>query len=195
MAWIGTLCFLALLLRVRVLGLVVLVAPAAFLGVFVAALLAARRPAPRRSAGSGSLAARARAARERGPRAARPRGARERALPRRAPPAQGEVGAAPSAPVALARGARPRERDRAGGGLHAAHARRRDGHALDARGQRAARSAAPPTRPGRCSPGPSTPCSSACASAAARDRARRALAAVVAFGFLFFAVIGVELLA
>lgn len=38
MAWIGTLCFLAALLWVRVLGLVVLVAPAAFLGVFVAAL-------------------------------------------------------------------------------------------------------------------------------------------------------------
>jgi ABC-type uncharacterized transport system permease subunit len=38
MAWIGTLCFLGLLLRVRVLGLVVLVAPAAFLGVFAAAL-------------------------------------------------------------------------------------------------------------------------------------------------------------
>jgi ABC-type uncharacterized transport system permease subunit len=38
MAWIGTLCFLGLLLRVRALGLVVLVAPAAFLGVFAAAL-------------------------------------------------------------------------------------------------------------------------------------------------------------
>ncbi len=38
MALVGTLCFLAALLRVRVLGLVVLVAPAAFLGVFVEAL-------------------------------------------------------------------------------------------------------------------------------------------------------------
>lgn len=38
MAWVGTLCFLGALLRVRVLGLVVLVAPAAFLGVFAAAL-------------------------------------------------------------------------------------------------------------------------------------------------------------
>jgi len=53
MAWIGTLCFLALLLRVRVAGLVVLVAPAAFLGVFLAAL---RLPAagPPTFAGSGS---------------------------------------------------------------------------------------------------------------------------------------------
>jgi ABC-type uncharacterized transport system permease subunit len=53
MAWIGTLCFLGLLLRVRVAGLVVLVAPAAFLGVFVAAL---RLPAagPASFAGSGS---------------------------------------------------------------------------------------------------------------------------------------------
>lgn len=38
MAWIGTVCFLVLLLRARIAGLVVLVAPAAFLGVFVAAL-------------------------------------------------------------------------------------------------------------------------------------------------------------
>ena len=38
MAWVGTLCFLGALLRVRVLGLVVLVAPAAVLGVFSAAL-------------------------------------------------------------------------------------------------------------------------------------------------------------
>jgi ABC-type uncharacterized transport system permease subunit len=53
MAWIGTLCFLGLLLRVRVAGLVVLVAPAAFLGVFVAAL---KLPAvgPATFAGSGS---------------------------------------------------------------------------------------------------------------------------------------------
>jgi len=53
MAWVGTLCFLASLLRVRVLGLVVLVAPAAFLGVFVAALwLPAAGPAS--FGGSGS---------------------------------------------------------------------------------------------------------------------------------------------
>lgn len=53
MAWIGTLCFLGLLLRVRIAGLVVLVAPLAFLGVFVAAL---RLPAaaPATFAGSGS---------------------------------------------------------------------------------------------------------------------------------------------
>jgi ABC-type transport system involved in cytochrome c biogenesis permease subunit len=53
MAWIGTLCFLGLLLRVRIAGLVVLVAPAAFLGVFLAAL---RLPAvgPATFAGSGS---------------------------------------------------------------------------------------------------------------------------------------------
>ena len=53
MAWIGTLCFLALLLRVRIAGLAVLVAPAAFLGVFLAAL---RLPAvgPATFAGSGS---------------------------------------------------------------------------------------------------------------------------------------------
>ncbi|HEY8154432.1 MAG TPA: cytochrome c biogenesis protein CcsA [Myxococcota bacterium] len=53
MAWVGTLCFLALLLRVRVAGLVVLVAPAAFLGVFLAAL---RLPTvgPATFAGSGS---------------------------------------------------------------------------------------------------------------------------------------------
>lgn len=53
MAWIGTLCFLGLLLRVRVAGLVVLVAPTAFLGVFLAAL---RLPAagPATFAGSGS---------------------------------------------------------------------------------------------------------------------------------------------
>jgi len=38
MAWIGTLFFLILLLRARIAGLVVLVAPASFLGVFVAAL-------------------------------------------------------------------------------------------------------------------------------------------------------------
>jgi len=53
MAWVGTLCFLALLLRVRVAGLVVLVAPTAFLGVFLAAL---RLPAvgPATFAGTGS---------------------------------------------------------------------------------------------------------------------------------------------
>jgi ABC-type uncharacterized transport system permease subunit len=53
MAWVGTLCFLGLLLRVRIAGLVVLVAPAAFLGVFLAAL---RLPAvdPATFAGTGS---------------------------------------------------------------------------------------------------------------------------------------------
>ena len=53
MAWVGTLCFLGSLLRVRVLGLVVLVAPAAFLGVFAAAMwLPAAGPAS--FGGSGS---------------------------------------------------------------------------------------------------------------------------------------------
>jgi ABC-type uncharacterized transport system permease subunit len=53
MAWVGTLCFLGLLARMRIAGLVVLVAPAAFLGVFLAAL---RLPAaaPASFAGSGS---------------------------------------------------------------------------------------------------------------------------------------------
>lgn len=53
MAWVGTLCFLALLSRVRIAGLVVLVAPVAFLGVFLAAL---RLPSagPATYAGSGS---------------------------------------------------------------------------------------------------------------------------------------------
>jgi ABC-type uncharacterized transport system permease subunit len=53
MAWIGTLCFLGMLTRARVQGLVVLVAPAAFVGVFIAAL---RLPdaGPASFAGSGS---------------------------------------------------------------------------------------------------------------------------------------------
>jgi ABC-type uncharacterized transport system permease subunit len=53
MAWVGTLCFLGLLLRMRIAGLVVLVAPAAFLGVFLAAL---RLPVagPATFAGTGS---------------------------------------------------------------------------------------------------------------------------------------------
>jgi ABC-type uncharacterized transport system permease subunit len=53
MAWIGTLCFLALLARARIQGLVVLVAPAAFVGVFVAAL-GLRHAGPATFAGSGS---------------------------------------------------------------------------------------------------------------------------------------------
>jgi ABC-type uncharacterized transport system permease subunit len=53
MAWVGTLCFLALLARARIEGLVVLVAPAAFVGVFVAAL-GLRTPGPATFAGSGS---------------------------------------------------------------------------------------------------------------------------------------------
>lgn len=54
MAWIGTLAYLLLLRRARVLGLAVLVAPMAFLGVFLAAL---RLPAagPATTAGSGSV--------------------------------------------------------------------------------------------------------------------------------------------
>jgi ABC-type uncharacterized transport system permease subunit len=54
MAWIGTLAYLALLRRTRVLGLAVLVAPMAFLGVFFSAL---RLPAagPATTAGSGSV--------------------------------------------------------------------------------------------------------------------------------------------
>ena len=51
MAWIGTLAFLLLLLRARLAGLVVLVAPMAFLGVFFASL---RLPAAADSYKSGS---------------------------------------------------------------------------------------------------------------------------------------------
>jgi ABC-type uncharacterized transport system permease subunit len=53
MAWVGTLCFLGLLARARIQGLVVLVAPAAFLGVFVAAL-GLRHAGPATFGGSGS---------------------------------------------------------------------------------------------------------------------------------------------
>jgi ABC-type uncharacterized transport system permease subunit len=55
MSWIGTLAYLALLGRTKVSGLVVLVAPMAFLGVFLAAL---RLPGPveATTAGSASLA-------------------------------------------------------------------------------------------------------------------------------------------
>jgi ABC-type uncharacterized transport system permease subunit len=54
MAWLGTLAYLALLRRTKVSGLVVLVAPMAFLGVFLASL----RPGPvaATTAGSASLA-------------------------------------------------------------------------------------------------------------------------------------------
>lgn len=53
MAWVGTLFFLALLWRARVTGLVVLVAPLAFLGVFAAALrLPGAVPAAAGSGGS-----------------------------------------------------------------------------------------------------------------------------------------------
>lgn len=54
MAWVGTLAYLLLLRRARVSGLIVLVAPLAFLGVFFAAL---RLPSagPATTAGSGSV--------------------------------------------------------------------------------------------------------------------------------------------
>ena len=125
MAWIGTLAYLAMLRRAKVSGLAVLVAPLAFLGVFLAALRLPQAGSAT-TAGSGSVPHAHVLLASAGFALLGPGGPRRGALPGRAPPAQAPPGASRHGP-ALARGARPRGRRRARDRLPAAHARRGDG--------------------------------------------------------------------
>ena len=97
--------------------------------------------------------------------------------------------------AALARGARPRERGRARGGLHAALAGRRHRHALGAAPRAAACSAEPPHETWSLVAWAVYAVLAALRFGGRQGARQAATAAVFAFGFLFFAVIGVELFA